>query len=168
MIDESKNRHELYVLGKSKEVVINKLNQSDDLVSLVLGEGIPIEDIINTNIFDTLVIDLTQNEAKTYITMESIVSSIENNKIKSIELTIDVFTHLSCRTLTDDEKIKYTALGLYGNRIDCVVDLVARTIKDDESIGVSQLKFRERNPMTIIQPNSNYYGKRLYFTVYDL
>jgi len=166
VINRSKNQVELYVLGRSKDLIIKKIISDVNITNLI-DKDISPPNLIHNNIFDTLVIDLTQNEAKTYITMDAIVSSVENKHIKSIDIIVNIFTHLSLKRLSRLEQEKYYTSGFFGNRIDVLADLVVRMLDGSKEFGIGELGLRPRNPISIIQPTSEYYGKSLVFQTFD-
>jgi hypothetical protein len=87
--------------------------------------------------------------------------------MKCIEITLDVFAHLSMLQLPIEEALKYRSQGYLGNRIDILVDNIIRCLKGSTEYGVGELQLRDRNSMSISQPNPNYYGKYIAFHVYD-
>lgn len=113
-----------------------------------------------------LVIDLSQGDAKTYVTMDSVILNA-GNSIKCIEITLNIFTHLSKIPLTTPEKALYYKQGFFGNRIDVLVDSIIRCLRGSDKYGIGQLQLRERSTMRIFQPSEKYYGKQVVFQVYD-
>lgn len=165
MINKSKNKIELYPLGRDKNLIYEALSNNQDVVDLLLGEKNTTESF-KSRFSDTLFVDTTQLVAKTYITMDTEVVSAENTKIKCIAITIDIFTDLSLISLTGNEQIKYYKIGYYGNRIDCLLDAVKRTIADLD-IGIGEITLAPRNPIRVIQPTNKHYGKRMILYTYD-
>ena len=165
LIDKSKNRIELYPLGRDKKLIYDALSDNEDVVDLVLGEDNTTE-TFKDRFSDTLFVDATQLAAKTYITMDTEIVSAENTKIKCIAITIDIFTDLSLISLTSNEQSKFYAMNYYGNRIDTLIDAVKRSITDLD-IGIGKITLAPRNPIRIIQPTNRYYGKRMILYTYD-
>lgn len=163
LINKSKNRIELYPLGRDKKLIYDALSNNQDVVDLVLSGT---TDTFKSRFSDTLFIDSTQLSAKTYITMDTEIVSAENTKIKCIAITIDVFTDLSIISLTSDEQKRYYSSGYYGNRIDTTIDAVKRAISDLD-IGIGEITLAPRSPIKIIRPTEKHYGKRLIFYTYD-
>lgn len=154
------------MLGKCKDLIIKDFQANSDIVSLILGYGAEVIDLKDNNVFDTMIIDLTLKEAKTYITMDAIILNADP-KIKCIEITINVFTFLSKLPLLDVEKSLYYTTGYYGNRIDVLIDMIIRTLKGSNKYGIGELQLRPSRSMWINQPTENYYGKAMAFHVYD-
>lgn len=154
-------------------MIIKDFQENTNITSLILGYGATVIDLKDNNVFDTLVIDLSQNEAKTYVTMDAIILN-SGTTIKCVEITLNVFTHLSKLPLGTEvessgqsEKGFYYKQGFYGNRIDVLVDAIIRCLRGSDKYGIGELQLRERNTMRIFQPNENYYGKQIVFQVYD-
>ena len=164
MVNTSKNQIELYPLGKDKDIIFKALMKNNDVVNLTIGES-PTDTFIK-HFFNSLFVDTTQLETKTYITMDTEIVSAENTKIKCIAIIIDIFTSLPLIPLSTTEQLKYYATGYFGNRIDCLLDAVKRTITD-LNIGIGDITLAPRSPVKIIQPTEKYYGKRLTLHTYD-
>jgi len=165
LIDKSKNRIELYPLGRDKDIIYKALSSNQDLVNLVLGEN-NTTGKFKDHFFNTLFVDTETLEADTYITMDTEVINADNIHTKCIAITIDTFTALSMIPLTLSEQGKYYSMNLFGNRIDVLIDMIKRIVSDLD-IGIGQITLAPRNPVRIIQPTSKHYGKRLTLHVYD-
>jgi hypothetical protein len=188
MVNKSQNKIELYPLGKIKDVIKKTLANDETIQKLLLGENFVLLDnyditdaIKGTSdntyeplIRDSLFIDTTQTETKTYILMDTLISKSEGNKLKLVTIVVNAFCHSSLIRLTDDEKYTFYNQGLYGNRIDCLLDQIVRTIytlneevNKDKNIGIGELKLAPSAQAKIYQPNDKYYGKTLMFEVWD-
>lgn len=166
MYNITKNQVEGYVIGKCKSLIIDKLQNNSNIVSLILGLNATPVKLKDTNIFDTLTIDLTQSEAKTYITMDALILN-SGASTKCIEITVNTFTYLTLRSLSAAEQKVYYPQGFYGNRIDVICDQILRLLNGSTEFGIGALQLREKNSMGYYQPNVNYYGKYMVFQVYD-
>ena len=167
MVNKSRERVGLYPLGMCKNAIINIIENDKDMKALITGYENFTGKLKYDYVYDSLVIDLTQEKTKTYITMDAVVSSIESRTIKGIEITIDIFTHLSLKELTFDEQKRYYSQGYMGNRIDVLSDMLYRKLSGNEDFGIGELQLRARNPMSIFQPHAKYYGKALVFQMFD-
>lgn len=167
MVDKSKNRIQLYPLGKLKDSVKKLLLANENICSLLVGSNDPIA--AASQIYDNLYIDGSQDIAKTYILMDTIVQSAQNINIKEIQLIFNIFTHVTMISLTSQERNNYYNKGYYGNRVDVLIDAVARELNGNPDFGLGLVNLIPRSPMKIIQPSSNtkYYGKQIVFSVYD-
>jgi len=147
-------------------MIIKDFQNNENIVSLILGYGKPIIDLKDNNVFDTLIIDESQLDTKTYVTMDAVILNA-GSTIKCIEITLDVFSHLSLIPLTTTEKAFYYKQGFYGNKIDILTDAIIRCLRGSQKYGIGQLQLRDRNTMKIFQPTKDYYGKQIVFQVYD-
>lgn len=153
-------------MGKSKDLITKKIISNQDIVDLISTNILPSE-LIYENIFDTLTIDIPQDERKTYITMDAVVSSVENRHIKSVDIIIHVFTHLKLLKLSTSEQQKYYTRGFFGNRIDVLIDLLVRMLDGSDEFGIGRLQLKPRSPMSVIHPSTKHYGKSLIFYTCD-
>lgn len=163
-VNKSANQVELYPLGKNKDIIYKALMNSDDVYDLVLGENNPNDDF-KEHFFNTLVIDTTQLDKKTYITMDTIIDKADT-KVKCIGIIMDVFSSLKDINLSTSEQVKFYKKNYFGNRIDVLLDAIKRTISDLD-IGIGNVTLHPINPVKIIQPTPEYYGKRIVFQIYD-
>lgn len=163
--NKNKNQIELFPLGKNKDIIYKALLNSRDVCDLVLGENSK-DDAFAAHYFNTLIIDTTQLETKTYITLDTIVSKAENKKIKCIDIIMDVFSSLPTLALTPAEQINFYEKGYFGNRIDVLIDAIKREISDLD-IGIGNVTLKPNNPISIVQPTDKHYGKRVIYQCYD-
>lgn len=161
----SKNRVEFYSLAEDKDVIKSNLLNNDVVYELVLGEGNTDGDF-DKHFFNTLFIDTTQLEDKTYITMDTEIIEAKSTKVKCIAIIMDIFTAPSNILLTDNEQEKFYKLGYKGNRIDVLLDAIKRSISDLD-IGIGQVTLAPTNAVRIVRPTDKFYGKRMILHVYD-
>lgn len=168
MTNKSKNQIELYTLGKCKNEIIKLIEDDDSLDSLIRYGSNNSDDLKRGHLYDTLIIDLTQKITKTYITMDTSIKSTEGSRIKCVEITINIFSHLTLIKLTNEEERKFYSEGYYGNRIDIILDMLSRKLIGNQYFGIGELKLAPINPIKIIQPDVDYYGKVIRFETYIL
>ncbi|MDR2277371.1 MAG: hypothetical protein LBE23_05890 [Vagococcus sp.] len=163
-VNKSANQIELFPLGKDKDIIYKALMKNEDLCELVLGENNKTGNFKN-HFYNRLIIDTTQLEAKTYITMDTVIDRVDK-KTKCIGIIIDVFSSLRSVDLTTSEQIKFYKKSYFGNRIDILLDIIKRTVSDLD-IGIGETTLNPINPVKIIQPTPEFYGKRIIFQAYD-
>jgi hypothetical protein len=163
---KSKNQIEGFVLGECKRLIIEDFQNNSNIVSLILGLNQPVITLKNKNVFDQAVIPESQLDAKTYITMESVILN-SGQSIKCIEITLNVFTDLTLVSLTPQEKGFYYPQGFMGTRIDVLCDAIIRCMKGSTKYGIGEVELRPSRTMWITQPTPKYYGKGIAFHVYD-
>ena len=181
MIDKSKNRIQLYPLGKYKDFIRKELAHDEDIQAIMLGENNdetasydPYDILMGDStlklegqIRDVLYLDETQLKTKVYILMDTFVDEVVNDKIKLITIKMNVFAHNSLMKLSETEAIKYYNQGHYGNRIDILLDMVCRKLNGSLEFGIGQLELKPRVPISVIQPTTQHYGKSILFSAYE-
>lgn len=172
-MDMTKNQTNFYPLGKNKEIIAKALGDDDNIVSLLMPEYNPEENILDKDVLlknyihKTISIESTVSKAKSHICVETYITDIESNAIKTIGIVINVFVHNSLIELTNKERSKLIPFGLAGNRIDCLLDLIDRCINGKRNVGIGKIRLSPRNPVSIYQPVNGYYGKTVKYLVSD-
>jgi len=166
MVNKSKNQIEGYPLGKAKDIIIKMFEDDENIRLLLLGSNNINQDLKDKRIFDSLVINLTDDMVKTYITMDTYIVDADT-KINCIAIVIQVISHLENIPLLINEKQKFYSEGFYGNRIDVLMDLIMRKLRGNKEFGIGNLELKPRSTMRIIQPTVNHYGKEIIFYMYD-
>ena len=108
--------------------------------------------------------DGSNEDAKTFILVDDIVSSIDNNGIfKSVKIFVYAFTHKSLVKLTSKEKIKYKQLGYKGVcRTDVLATAIDNILNKSKIFGLKELKI---DKVDIYKPSTNdFYGRTLIYT----
>jgi hypothetical protein len=164
-VKSKKKLIEFNLLGKYKEVIYNNLFNSLNVGELVLGENNPSGNL-NEHIYDTIYLDATKLAEKTYVLLDTKITKSDNTIIKRIDILINVFTSYSKINLSPTEKSKYSALNFYGNRVDILIDILIRSITD-MNIGIGKIALAPINPVKLIHPSDNHYGKQIELQIYD-
>lgn len=182
----------LYTASNYKNTIINLLIRNKDFVTLMNPEKSPHEDIsteemllggiwhINGKkyeeqgqIFDHNFVDDTTVKEKTFVFVETDISSIRQNILTDFNLYICIFTYKNLVRITDDtipcindvEMMGYNA-GHFGNRIDILCDVVDRIINRNIKIkGIGDIEPAKRDFCTIYSPSNKYYGKCLKYKI---
>ena len=167
------NQRNLYPLGKDKDIILKTFAGDENIVSLILPKYNPdtatedLDIILKRHLYDRISIPEFQPEAKTYICVESNVISVNNDSIKDIGLIINVFSHESLIELSRDEKSKFINMGLFGNRVDCIIDCIDRCLNGKRDMGIGRLRLKPTRPVGILQPTNSFYGKSLEYIISD-
>ena len=164
-VTSKKKLLEFNLLGKYKEAIYNNLCNSLDVGELVLGEN-NLSGNLNEHIFNTIYLDATKLEEKTYVLLDTKITKSDNAIIKRVEILINVFTSYSIINLTPTEKSKYSALNFYGNRVDILIDIIIKSIST-MNIGIGKIALASANPVKLIHPSDNHYGKQIVLQIYD-
>ncbi len=174
----SKNKYELYPLGKFKDIIRKTIVGDLDCQDIILGEKCAdlekydAYDILMGNknlglegqVKDRLAMLSTQLTAKTYVMVDTIISNMDSKYIKTIDIYIEVYSHLSFIDLSVDENDKFVQKGYLGNRVDILLDMICRLLTS-KTMGIGETRIKSLRPMSYIQPTPDYYGKTIILTV---
>lgn len=123
--------------------------------------------------FDTPYIEGTVTDNRCAIFIETYLIRAENPHFKQVGIDIFIVAHKDSVRLSDGDKKYYKSKGVYGNRVDCAVQVINSSINDKrimESIkkkySIGNLTFSDRNPIKEYAPGTKFYGKCLSY-VYD-
>lgn len=127
-------------------------------------------------VFDHDFVDDTTTEDKTFVFVETDITSIRYDTYVDFDLYICIFTKKSLVRLTDYtvptvnevENMGYFS-STYSNRIDVLCDIVDSILNGTNSLeGIGTVTPSSRNFMTRYSPNHNYYGRCLKYTISNL
>ena len=128
------------------------------------------------HVFDYNFANEITTEQKTFVFVETDISTITDNLFTEFNLYICIFTIKDLVRLTNETKptvkevkeMGYFA-GSTGNRIDILCDAVDKILNGNERIqGIGTLKPSPRGFCTFYSPNSIYYGKCLKYSITNL
>lgn len=128
------------------------------------------------HVFDYNFANEITTEQKTFVFVETDISTITDNLFTEFNLYICIFTIKDLVRLTNETKptvkevkeMGYFA-GSTGNRIDILCDAVDKILNGNERIqGIGTLKPSPRGFCTFYSPNSKYYGKCLKYSITNL
>lgn len=121
--------------------------------------------------FTTPYIDGTVTDNRCAIFIETSLLSVSNKFIKEVGVEISVVCHKSAIKLSKEDQNYYKSIGVYGNRADCLSQLInssllseniMRAIMKKYSIGTMNLI--PRSPVRPYVPGKDFYGKVLLYT----
>ena len=123
--------------------------------------------------FDTPYIEGTVTDNRCAIFIETYLVRAENPHFKQVGIDIFIIAHKDSVRLSDEDKKYYKSKGVYGNRVDCAVQVVNSSINDErimdaikKKYSIGNLIFSERSPIKEYAPGTKFYGKILSY-VYD-
>ena len=150
----------LHDVGLYKNRLINIMLNNSDICKLLLDdENITtekVDSLIYTQIFPYLFVVNTQTQKLTYLCIEIDIPKVPTRTIKYMKLTIWTYSHRDC--------MPYSKKGFLGTRVDILVDMVERTLKDSNEFGIGKWKL---DYVTRFFPHSSYYGKEMVFSISD-
>jgi len=165
MVNKNKKQIGLFPLAKAKDKIIKMIDAREDIKSLILGEN-STEQNLDEHIFDVLYVNKVLDKVGTYVTLDTrLIDANLNTSL--IEIIINVFSHLECVELSNNEKRQFYNQGYFGNRIDVLIDLISRMLCGNNEFGIGRLDYRSKNPIDIIRPSTEHYGKCIYLYMYD-
>lgn len=150
-------------ISTCKNNILSSFTDSKDICDLMLltsdNDEYDDEDVVNliyTQIFPYLYVDETQTDVKPYICCEVDVPRIPTGTIKDMKLIVWAYCHKDC--------MKYSKNGYRGTRVDILVDMIERQLRDSNKFGIGKLQL---DSVTYFFPSKNYYGRQLVFTIPD-
>ena len=149
---------------------VRLLSQNPQIVALLIND--PTKDIVEDEIDVTEsgtkqilaynFIPDTQTEVKSYICVDTIIDTAQNEKIKDCILTVTIFPHKK-NVEIDGSKF----LGLKGNRFDNLVRFSDKVIRDNANsgYGIGNIQLRQRTPMKDVNFGTDFVGKQIIYEV---
>lgn len=121
--------------------------------------------------FDTPYVEGTITDNRCAIFVETYLTKVENQKIKQVGLDVFIIAHKDAVRLSEEDKKYFNSKGVYGNRIDCAVQVINSTINNNmimdsikKKYSIGELTLSERNPLKQYIPGTKFYGKCLSYT----
>lgn len=105
------------------------------------------------------------------IFIDTYLIKVANQRIKEVGITIYVVCHKDFATLSEEEQNHYNSIGIYGNRVDCIIQaihsaLIQPEVMDEikKKFSIGDLTFVEEEPIKPYIPETNYCGKQMSYT----
>lgn len=121
--------------------------------------------------FDTPYIEGILTDDRCALFLETCVTKIANQHIKEVGIDITILCHRDSVRLSEEDREYYHSIGIYGNRVDSVIQAINATLMDPEimtalkdSYSIGALTFTEENPIKPYIPGNDFYGKCLSYT----
>lgn len=121
--------------------------------------------------FDTPYIEGTVTDNRCAIFIETYLIKVESKHIKEVGVDIFVVCHKGSVRLSKDEKEYYESIGVYGNRVDSIIQIINSSILNEdvmrgimEKYSIGSMNLSERNPLKQYIPGTKFYGKCLSYT----
>lgn len=118
-------------------------------------------------IFDYNFVDDTILDTKVFIFVETDISNVKK-KFATFNLYISIFADKSLIRLSDTSsptKLEMKKAGYEGNRIDILCGVVDDLLNGKEIASIGAIEPAEMNYLKLYQPNKQFYGKLLTYTV---
>jgi hypothetical protein len=184
-------------MGALKDAMSILFLQDDDVRNLVMpkldDENFSVEDnwyggvvtdrrgttkTLIGHCFDVPFVSDTITDNRTIICMESYMPYFNSKATQEITLMVNIFANKDGITYysKEDKRMlnKMRARGYTGNRIDMLVMAICNAVNSHDQIhgheqdySIGSMLFQQKNPVVPYQPNSVFYGKQIFFDVYD-
>ena len=148
-------------IGSCKQRLYSSFINDSDICELLFDKKPYTDDdrenLFYNQIFPYLYVDDTQNETLTYLCFELDIptsSSETSSTIKDMKMIIFAYCH--------KDIMRYSKKGYYGTRVDILVDMIERKLRDSYDFGIGK---PELVSVTNFFPNNNYYGRQLDYNI---
>lgn len=121
--------------------------------------------------FTTPYIDGTVSDSRCAIFIDTLLISVSNKFIKEVGVEVSVVCHKSSVRLSKNDKTYYESIGVYGNRVDCLSQLINSSILSEnimkaimKKYSIGSMNLVPRTPVRPYIPGNEFYGKILNYT----
>lgn len=119
------------------------------------------------HLFDVPFIYATISDARNTICMDTNIIKTSGEAISEVSVQLFIMCHKSNIKFSDADKIKYRKLGFYGNRLDCIVQEIGKTVNGSRKFGIGKMLPAPINPIISYTPNDNFFGKVITYRCSD-
>lgn len=123
--------------------------------------------------FDTPYIEGTVTDNRCAIFIETTLESVPNQFIKEVSVDVSVICHRGSVRISKEDKAYYESKGIYGNRVDCLCQLINSSILSPRIMdgimrkySIGKMKLSDGNPIRLYVPGTKFYGKILRYNYY--
>ncbi len=164
------SQRNMYMIGAYKDFLINILASNEDMQIAISGKNNSYQET-RSKIYDYAFAPDVSDNSDVYICLDITVPSIFNNSLKELMIQIYVFSPKSFVDWKNgdwqDVSLELNKRGYCGNRIDTIVDIIDREINDRRNVGLGRIHLNEREPLSIFNHQSGFYGKCLVYRTVD-
>lgn len=163
-------------MNQIKDCLIALLGGREDITRLVMTTaGTPGQTLADSwygsHCFDTSYIGGTITEGGCALYIDTVLAAASNPYVKEVTVEISVICHRGAVRLSEEEKTYCDSIGIYGNRIDCLCQMIHASILSQTAMkdfmrnhAISSLHLSEKDPVRITAPEPGFYGKTLAYT----
>lgn len=139
-------------MGKMKETLVALLENSEDMKKLA------------PHIIDTPYAKGSIAEKESGVFIDTHLRKVSNQRFKEVGTEIYVVCHKDALTLTEDEKTYFRNIGVYGNRVDCIVQMIHSLILETQDIRIGDINLVDEEPIKPYAPEEDFIGKQMSYT----
>ncbi len=128
-------------------------------------------DWFGTHCFDTSYLEGSITEGGCAIYIDTNLTAVSNPYVREVRVEISVICHKNAVTLSEEERTFCNSIGIYGNRIDCLCQLIHASILSHPAMkefqkdyATSPVNLTKADPVRSLKPEPGYYGKTLAYT----
>ncbi len=156
---EKKTYHPLSDMSIIKEELISLFSKTETICKL------------NEGFFDRPYSKEVMTDMGCAVFVETYLTELEGGRIKEVALDISVICAESTSKLTGEQLTYYNSFGIYGNRVDCILQAIHSTITDSDAVNSLKKKFCigsltlvPKNPIERCDTDAGFYGKQLHYS----
>lgn len=156
---EEKLYHPLSDLGRIKEDLLSLFSDTDHINRLSNG------------FFDIPYAPEAMTDKECAVFVETCVTALEGTRIKEVALDISVVCNRASSALSEENIAYYHSLGIYGNRVDCLLQTIHSLITDSDATEIlkknyciGSLTLISENPIENCDTNEGLFGKHLHYS----
>lgn len=156
---EEKTYHSLSDMGVIKEELISLFSKTETISKLSDG------------FFDIPYAKEVMTDMGCAVFVETCLTGLEGGRIKEVALDISVICPENTSKLTGEQLTYYHSLGIYGNRVDCILQAIHSTITDSDAVNnlkkkfcIGSLTLVPKNPVEKCDTDAGFYGKQLHYS----
>ena len=139
-------------MGKLKETLVALLGNNEDIKKLA------------PHITDTTYVQGSVAENESGIFIDTYLRKVSNQRLKEVGTEIYVVCHKDALTLSEDEKTYFRNIGVYGNRVDCIVQMIHSLILETGDIRIGDMNLVDEEPIKPYSPEEDFIGKQMSYT----
>ena len=139
-------------MGKMKERLVTLLENSQDVKKLA------------PHITDAPYVQGSVAENESGIFIDTHLRKVSNQRLKEVGTEIYVVCHKDALTLSEDEKTYFRNIGVDGNRVDCIVQMIHSLILETRDIRIGDMNLVDEEPIKPYSPEGYFIGKQMSYT----
>ncbi len=139
-------------MGKMKETLLALFENSEDMKKLT------------PHITDTPYVQGCVAENESGIFIDTHLRKVSNQRLKEVGTEIYVVCHKDALALSEDEKTYFHNIGVYGNRVDCIMQMIQSIILETQDISIGDMNLVNEEPIKPYLPEGAFIGKQISYT----
>lgn len=163
-------------MNQIKDRLVTLFGDNEDITRLVMPAAgspgqTPAGSWYGSHCFDTSYIGGTIAEDSCALYIDTVLTAASNPYVKEVTVEISVICHRGAVALSENEKASCDSTGIYGNRIDCLCQMIHASILSHSAIkdfmknyAISSISLSKKNPVRTTAPEPGFYGKTLAYT----